>query len=452
MYSWVYVETGIEAGYIVFDPYENDDTMKTRSLDRGTTSTTLKSISVNTSYSKGSAIILNNYSASNSWNIAYDACADALTDAGFDVTSIYAFTVADFKDLQDYNSLILVNSHGNTHNGKENGRPCICTDESVSDGKYSSDLKKNRIRRVNGKYWIEPKFFDFYYEDEKLADPIFYLGICRGYANDKLVSVLDEAGAGAALGYTASVSVAYDNAMIQTIVDRLIAGDDIEDALAYAKQEHGQQDPHLDADWNKHAVLNLYDNKYDNLYHQLSNGDFDSIWNLAGNGIINWKMYGDARSIYKLSGIKPLSSPKMAIISSGFGSMNDETTSCIYQTFLVPEDATKLQFSYDVVSEEPMEYVSSSFNDIFQVDILSTDGKLLETLAYESVNSSVWYAVDGINFPGGDDTTYHTRWITVSTDAIAAYRNQLIVLRFTVQDTGDAIYDTAALIDSVSIY
>lgn len=141
----------------------------------------------------------------------------------------------------------------------------------------------------------------------------------------------------------------------------------------------------------------------------------------------------------------------MAVISSGFGSMNTETTSSIYQTFLVPEGATTLSFSYDVVSEEPHEWVGSKYNDRFVAEILDTDGNLLKQLAYESVNTSTWYAVKGIDFPGGDQTTYHTRWKDYSSDVLKDYQGQLIVIRFTVYDCGDAIYDTAALIDSISV-
>ena len=57
----------------------------------------------------------------------------------------------------------------------------------------------------------------------------------------------------------------------------------------------------------------------------------------------------------------------------------------------------------------------------------------------------------GIDFPGGDDTTYHTRWQTVTSDAISKYRNELVVIRAIVRDAGDSIYDTAALVDSVAI-
>ena len=104
-----------------------------------------------------------------------------------------------------------------------------------------------------------------------------------------------------------------------------------------------------------------------------------------------------------------------------------------------------------------MEYIGTKFNDIFQADLLSTDGTILETLAFESINTSEWNPItrvipilntqSGDFFPGGDDTTYHTGWKSVSIDVLKKYQGQLVVLRFTVQDAGDSVYDTAALID-----
>ncbi len=464
-YSWVYADTGVNDLMQIYSTNPEEE-IKADSSVQSTTSGTSNisySLSIDATYSKGNVVILNYYPANNSWSQSYDAIGKQLSDAGFSVTSIYDFTCADFKNLQKYNSMILVDSHGNTLDGLQSGKPMICTEEAQTSAKnktYSTDIKKDRIEKItltSGEkvYWIAPELFEFYYADDQLSSPIVYLGCCRNFpqnpANSRMVDALTGAGASSVCGYSSSVSVSYDNKMASTLVERLLLGDTVNEALSYAKTRHGQQDSYLDAAWNVHAQLNQSGNGNAVLYHPLNNGNFDSAVNLLGSGLLNWHRYGDARSIYKLSGINPISAPKMAIISSGFGSQNSETTSAIYQTFLVPENATTLSFTYDVVSEEPMEWVGTQYNDIFVADILSTDGTLLETLSYESINTSTWYAVDGINFPGGDDTTYHTRWQTVNSSAISKYRGQLVVLRFAVQDTGDAIYDTAALIDSVSV-
>ena len=456
LFTWKDKETGIASGALFDDPF-NDSNIKASESENEQTSK-LNESAINVSYSKGKTIVLNSFN-SDAWeNDTYDAVAEKLRGANFSCDSKYSFTVDNFKYLKGYNSLIVVNSHGNTYNGYSSGskkaNPCICTNEEstyANKKSYSSDLKKNRIYKVNKKYWIAPSFITFWYEEHKLHSPIVYLGNCRNYGNDQMVKAWYGAGAESVFGYTASVSFDYDGQMVTTLVDQLLSGESVSKALSIAKKKHGKEDSYYDDSWEMYAVLKLYGSDSKNLYHGLDNGLFDSSISVELNDLHNWEIYGDCRSIYKLSGIQPKSLPKMAIVSSGFGSMNGETTSCMYQTVLVPNNASSLSFIYDVVSEEPMEYVGTQFDDIFSVDILNPDGLVLDNLAYESVNTSEWFAVDGIDFPNGDHTTYHTRWKTVTSEGISKYRGQLIVLRFTVQDSGDSIYDTAALVDSVKI-
>lgn len=472
-FSWTYCDTDIDTMHFIYGDINED--VKGKELGKATDENTRQkgdnlnrvqipkvssSDEIDMNISQGKVVILNYYEQGHSWSNNYDKISKKLTTSGFDVTNIYDFTCADFMHLQEYNSLILLNSHGDTSNGKQSGTPMICTQESQTNEKnkkYSSDIKRKRIKKVtladNSKvYWIYPELFNFYYAEDQLSSPIVNLGCCRNFpnSNNTMVNAINKAGASSVCGYSASVSTSYDYDMSSTMVDRLLYGDTINKAIIYAKAENGLEDQLQDEGWKINAVLNYYGNSNATLYHELKNGNFDNLVSLWKN-LSSWQTYGDARGIYRLSGILPKSFPRMAIISSGFGSLNDETTSCIYQTFLVPENATQLSFSYDVVSEEPMEYVGTIFDDIFKVEILNTKGDVLENLVYESVNTSTWYSVEGIDFPNGDETTYHTRWKDFSSDVISKYRGQLIALRFLVSDSGDAIYDTAALIDSVAV-
>ncbi|MBR2784042.1 MAG: S-layer homology domain-containing protein [Firmicutes bacterium] len=478
-YSWTYSETGFGSTLFIYDKFssfDNSDIPEIKANGEGegyesniTENKALNdSLTSSVSYSQGNVIILNYYERDHSWSKSYDKLGDKLRSAGFNVASVYSMECSDFKHLQKYNSMVIVDSHGNTIDAKRTGTPMICTAEKQTSEKnsnlYYTDIKKGRIERVelsdgSKVYWISPELFTFYYGDNPLKSPIVYLGCCRNYPapekNNQMVNALNNSGAAAVCGYSASVSVAYDNEMVSTIVEDLLAGYNVEEAIDSAKKQNGVRDPYYyddGDDWKRRAELNYYGYGNAKIYHKLNNGNFDDTLGIAlSDAVWGWDEYGDARSIFKLSGIKPKSSPKMSIISSGFGSLNGETTSCLYQTFLVPADASELEFSYDVVSEEPMEYVGTQYNDVFQVDILNTNGDILETIAYESVNTSKWYAINGIDFPGGDQTTYHTRWIDVSSDTIKKYREKLVVIRFTVQDAGDAIFDTAALIDNVAI-
>ncbi len=477
--SFVYTATGIEgvavcSEYDVEDPKASIDSEKTRNsasdlaVDLGTYDM-LNSIDTEFEYIsyKERATILNYCSQTDSEQAnriqAYSSIAKTLEDAGFDVDNQFSVTVDQFKSLQDY-QFIVTDCHGSYYNGT----PVICTDQAVTATNaktYSADLKNNRISIVTlttgeVNYWIRPSFFTHYYLQKPLNCTIFYLNVCKGAVDQdkQLVNAILNAGADAVVAYSDTVYTYYGTAMLEDIVGSLLTGDTINTAVTEAQTENGVND-HV---WGNNqgfeklkdeiAMCGVYGKKDSILHASLENGNFDGTLDQQSDNINVWKQYGDARSIYKLAGLSPISSPKMAIISSGFGSLNDETTSAIYQTFLVPEDANTIQFAYNIVSEEPMEWVGTQYNDLFQAELLDTDGNNLSTLAFESVNTSTWYAIDGIDFPGGDDTTYHTRWITISSDEIAKYQGQLVVLRFMVQDAGDAIYDTAALIDSVVIH
>lgn len=404
----------------------------------------------------------------------YGYTADLLEDAGFSVSTLFGATVDDFKHLDGY-QFIAIDCHGSTYwTGPFSKSPVICTQEFVTSENtktYTADLKKKRIAKVstvdeNGKsngtyYWIKPSFFDYHYASNKLDCSILNLGTCQGayQGNRDLVDALISAGSDSVIAYSDTVYTFYDVNMLYDMASSLIKGSNLNDAHNYAKGQNGLDDRQwaLKQTWasqgikSETAVSYIYGSATSIIHNDLKNGNFDNVWDYLSDGISFWEEYGDARSIFRLSGIAPNSFPKMSIISSGFGSQNDETTSCIYQTVLVPSDASTISFTYDVVSEEPMEYVGTRYNDTFDFEILDVDGNVLETLASESVNDSMWYAVNGIDFPGGDDTTYHTRWQTVTSNAISKYRNQLVVIRAIVRDAGDSIYDTAALVDSVAI-
>ena len=66
------------------------------------------------------------------------------------------------------------------------------------------------------------------------------------------------------------------------------------------------------------------------------------------------------------------------------------------------------------------------------------------------MNESTWYGISGINFGGGDDTVFHTRWKTVTYD-ITPFRGENVTLKFKVYDLTDEIYDSAVVIDNVSV-
>lgn len=97
---------------------------------------------------------------------------------------------------------------------------------------------------------------------------------------------------------------------------------------------------------------------------------------------------------------------------------------------------------------EPLEYVNSQYDDKFDVFIVSESEE--EKIVEESINKSDWYKIMGVDFAGGDSTVYHTQWNRYDYD-ISKYRGKTIKLVFSVSDVGDSLYDTAALIDDISM-
>lgn len=166
-----------------------------------------------------------------------------------------------------------------------------------------------------------------------------------------------------------------------------------------------------------------------------------------------WSGVGDARAISWLTDLSPTDQGSMAIISTGLGSAEASygtEGSSLQQTFIVPANAKLITFDYDVVSEEPMEYVASSFDDYFDASIVDLTGASTQ-LVYENVNNSAWVELGGDYFSGGDETTYDTNWISKSID-VSAYAGQCITLTFHTGDVGDSIYDTAGLLDNIKLY
>jgi len=135
----------------------------------------------------------------------------------------------------------------------------------------------------------------------------------------------------------------------------------------------------------------------------------------------------------------------MLFISTG---LENNSESYVLQKFRVPSDASTLSFVYDIVSEEPMEWVGTPHDDTFKASIL--EGEEEEIIVLESINTCKWKKISGIDFNGGDNTTYHTGWKSINFD-ISKYRGRIITLKFHVWDKGDTFYDTAVLIDNVKI-
>jgi len=362
----------------------------------------------------------------------------------------YNVTIEKFKNLNQY-GIIIISTHSN------NTGIILLSQEATKDikKKYTLDNKKGRLDYTNHITLIEDGGF-LYFDSEKeaeviyltssfisyynknLPDSLVYLGMCQGVmSGNPLPNIFIKTGAKSVVGYNDTVNSSYDNKIISTFFSTMLDNENLQDSLNEAKKQHGNNDglptpaePVFVGDGN----LKLFN-------EGIKNGSFEE-------NLKFWKSVGDSRVVSKLVSLKPQDGGIMSIISTGLGANND-TNSYVEQTFTVPSNITKLVYKYNIISEEPEEYIGSSYDDTFEVHIIDKNNND-NIVTTESVNTSTWYAIDGINFAGGDDTAYHTKWKEVEID-ISAHQGQAITIKFVIYDNGDSAYDTAALLDDIKL-
>ena len=358
-------------------------------------------------------------------------------------------TVDDLKGIGDYNVVVMA-SHGSTYKGS----PVICLNETVTKEKslkYAYDITNKNIVAVtliSGErcYWVLPSFFANNFGAGDLDIEILFSECCNfmgygGNVRNDFPNALASKGVDTIIGYHNSVLAVYSRNMMKETVDGMIEGETASESFDDAKEMFGDADGH--------GAYPIYSGDLSTVLDlNLKNGDFEqSVYPTK------WGTDGDVRTLVKLGDIVPVSKKRMAIISTGVGSGESDHAgategSTIYQRFRIPESAETLSFSYNVVSEEPMEYVDSEYDDTFFAAIDIEEDSV--ELAKETVNTSVWKKVENIDFAGGDDTVYETGWTTINYD-VTELRGKVVTLKFVVFDKGDSVYDTAVLIDNVNL-
>jgi len=151
----------------------------------------------------------------------------------------------------------------------------------------------------------------------------------------------------------------------------------------------------------------------------------------------------------------PTNGNAMAMLSTGIGSSESsyfasKEGSSLSQGFSVPSDVSVLRFDYNLVSEEPMEFVGSKYDDCFEVRLVDKDTGETHTILKTSINTATWNPISVINFDGGDDTAYQTGWLTWDYD-ISGFKGKEVELVFIVYDKGDSLFDTAVMIDNIRL-
>ena len=447
----------------------------------------------------GDALILYAWGDPNSekWKGHYQFCQyfqQKWDGLGLDTTLDSDVTISDLKNIKD-KSFVYIAGHGTYSKFKyeydkkywwiikTDSKKTTVTAPAVffledstetKDSQYSLDLKTGKIVIANGEYGIVPAFFDEYYDSDDLENSIFFWGSCqfmgkKGTVVEDWTTTLTSKSIKAFIGFHNSNYIAYHYNLLEEIVPALIEGKTINEALTLGTNAHGTDDvkwynsthedtflenlkqwftgdehPHPDAAYpllrgDKNATL---------INNELINGNFE-----ANPAVIKgWKKTGDVRLLTKLGEVLPKEGSQMTILTTGIGSgqstyLNSTEGSSLYQAVRLG-NKLKLSFDYNIISEEPEEYVGSQYDDKFYAEILNAKGEVIKTVASETVNNSTWSPVADINFEGGDDTVYQTGWKNIECD-LSDLKGQIVTIRFTVFDVGDSKYDTAAVVDNV---
>ncbi len=284
----------------------------------------------------------------------------------------------------------------------------------------------------------------------KFPNSVILNNSCESTMNSDLANAFTGKGAKTYFGYSKVVNSDFCVKMADSLVKRL-AQDLKNTGDAYLNQT----DPN--------SPFAHFEYKGANDVHypdSLINGDFEF------GKIDGWTKEGDGRVISKLSFLGPTGGNFMGIISTGLGFTT--TTGTIFQSFRVEENQTTLTIKWNFLSEEFLEYINSSFQDFFIVKIKTKNGaetillsKNIDGIAAEFGAQQFTGAEGevpqpgnlvgvspGIVFDRGD--IYMTDWQT-STFDISAYQGKVVTLYLMAGDVGDSIFDTAILLDDITI-
>jgi hypothetical protein len=185
---------------------------------------------------------------------------------------------------------------------------------------------------------------------------------------------------------------------------------------------------------------------------KLINGNFD-----AGT-LEGYTKEGDGRVITRLNVVNPTQGTFMGIISTGLGFTT--SSGSISQCVKIENTESNLTFKWNFLSEEFLEFINSQFQDYFQVSVTRPDGtevvlyrKTIDEIAAmfgatQQNQGSLVRVSPGIVFDQGD--VYMTNWQTLTLN-VTAFRGMIINIKFSAGDVGDSIYDTAILLDEITV-
>lgn len=186
----------------------------------------------------------------------YEYMRSYWSSLGVDARLNTKVTVSSLRKLGD-SDLSILSAHGSYYTyqygwlwKRQATEPVILLLEESdfwSDLRYGFDLLNHRVIKVNGMYAVTPGFFESAYRSGQLKDTIILSETCEFYGKNSafdpsIAEALLDAGASVVVGYVNNVYSIYSRSVLWSMVNDLIAGETVQQAMENAQELYGADD------------------------------------------------------------------------------------------------------------------------------------------------------------------------------------------------------------------